>query len=231
MDGALERLAQARACIRPAVGVENNRQSDLLQAAISILDELRAGLDLAVQANNSSLSASERQNIAAQLQQQLQQHRHGEHRRLFAGLGHQCGRFYWCHGDRGCDYAGTAGGQLVIGGTVTNSGLTAATTVSALSGPSIANTNVLTVAAKLLHGCVKIIGELRGILNTAEGGTIAQNLSDLYDYRIRRLLRANLETNVACITEVLDLLSEIRKAWFAIGPEVRQSVRHAVGAR
>jgi flagellar secretion chaperone FliS len=48
MEGALERLAQARACIRHAVGVENNRQSDLLQAAILILDELRAGLDLQV---------------------------------------------------------------------------------------------------------------------------------------------------------------------------------------
>jgi flagellar protein FliS len=85
--------------------------------------------------------------------------------------------------------------------------------------------------AKLLHGCVRIIGELRGILNMAEGGTLAQNLSDLYDYMIRRLLRANLETNTACITEVLDLLGEIRKAWIAIGPDVRQSARHAVGAR
>jgi flagellin-specific chaperone FliS len=47
---------------------------------------------------------------------------------------------------------------------------------------------------------------------------------------IRRLLRANLETNVACITEVLDLLGEIRKAWIAIGPQVRQTARHAVGA-
>jgi len=46
MDGALERLAQARACIRHEVGVESNRQSDLIQAAIAILDELRAGLDL-----------------------------------------------------------------------------------------------------------------------------------------------------------------------------------------
>jgi len=45
------------------------------------------------------------------------------------------------------NYAGVAGGALVIGGTVTNSGLTAATTNSALSGTSIANTNVLTVAA------------------------------------------------------------------------------------
>jgi flagellar secretion chaperone FliS len=85
--------------------------------------------------------------------------------------------------------------------------------------------------AKLLHSCVKIIGELRGILNMAEGGTLAQNLSDLYDYMIRRLLRANLDTDVAAITEVLSLLGEIRKAWIAIGPEVQQSLPRAVGAR
>jgi flagellar protein FliS len=46
MDGALERLAQARACISHEVGADSNRQSDLIQAAIAILDELRAGLDL-----------------------------------------------------------------------------------------------------------------------------------------------------------------------------------------
>jgi len=46
MDGVLERLAQARACIRHEIGVENSRQSELVQAAIAILDELRAGLDL-----------------------------------------------------------------------------------------------------------------------------------------------------------------------------------------
>jgi flagellin len=44
-------------------------------------------------------------------------------------------------------YAGTAGGQLVIGGTITNSGLTAATTNVALSGTAISNANVLTVTA------------------------------------------------------------------------------------
>ncbi len=44
------------------------------------------------------------------------------------------------------NYAGTAGGQLVIGGTITNSGLTAATTAAALSGTSISNANVQTVS-------------------------------------------------------------------------------------
>ena len=77
--------------------------------------------------------------------------------------------------------------------------------------------------AKLLHSCVRIIGELRGTLNVAEGGAIAENLSDLYDYMSRRLLRANVENNVACINEVLSLLGEIRSAWAAIGPQVREA--------
>lgn len=41
------------------------------------------------------------------------------------------------------NYSGVAGGSLVVGGTVTNSGLTAATTNVALSGTSIANVDVL----------------------------------------------------------------------------------------
>jgi flagellin-specific chaperone FliS len=36
----------------------------------------------------------------------------------------------------------------------------------------------------------------------------------------RRLLRANIENDIACINEVLSLLGEIRSAWVAIGPEV-----------
>src|SRR5476649_1535217 len=79
--------------------------------------------------------------------------------------------------------------------------------------------------AKLLHSCISIIAELRGSLDMARGGAIAQNLSDLYDYMMRQLLRANVENNPAFISEVLSLLAEIRGAWVAIGPEVRQSTR------
>jgi flagellar protein FliS len=74
--------------------------------------------------------------------------------------------------------------------------------------------------AKLLHSCVRIVGELRGTLNLSAGGAIAQNLSDLYEYMARRLLRANIDNDIACINEVLSLLGEIRSAWVAIGPEV-----------
>ena len=79
--------------------------------------------------------------------------------------------------------------------------------------------------AKLLHSCISIMAELRGCLDMARGGAIAQNLSDLYDYMMRQLLRANVDNNPAFIGEVLSLLAEIRTAWVAIGPEVRQMTR------
>ena len=78
--------------------------------------------------------------------------------------------------------------------------------------------------AKLLHSCVRLIGELRGVLNIPQGGAIAQNLSELYDYMARRLIVANSENNIGCISEVMSLLGEIRSAWVAIGPQVRQGL-------
>lgn len=79
--------------------------------------------------------------------------------------------------------------------------------------------------AKLLHSCVMIVGELRGSLNLAEGGPLAQNLSDLYEYMIRQLLLANVKSDASGVLEVSRLLEEIRSAWIAIGPEVRKTAR------
>ena len=74
---------------------------------------------------------------------------------------------------------------------------------------------------RLLHSCVTIIAELRGSLNLAQGGPLAQNLDALYDYMIRQLIQANLHSDAAKVTEVAGLLGEIRSAWIAIGPQVR----------
>jgi flagellar protein FliS len=76
--------------------------------------------------------------------------------------------------------------------------------------------------AKLLHSCVTLIAELRGSLNMADGGPLAQNLSSLYEYMARQLMLANVQNDVGRVTEVLSLLNEIRSAWIAIGPEVRK---------
>ena len=76
--------------------------------------------------------------------------------------------------------------------------------------------------ARLLHSCVTLVAELRGSLNTKDGGPLAQNLSALYEYMARQLLMANVENDMGKITEVMSLMGEIRGAWIAIGPEVRK---------
>ncbi len=75
--------------------------------------------------------------------------------------------------------------------------------------------------AGLLHSSITLLGELRGSLDMQKGGALAQNLSELYEYMVRRLLHANLNGDKGAIGEVLGLLGEIREAWAAIGPQVR----------
>lgn len=77
--------------------------------------------------------------------------------------------------------------------------------------------------AKLLHSCITLLAELRGSLNIARGGDLARNLSELYDYMSRQLVRANADSNIEYIKEVTSLLGEVREAWVAIGPEIRQA--------
>jgi flagellar secretion chaperone FliS len=83
--------------------------------------------------------------------------------------------------------------------------------------------------AKLLHSCVTLIAELRGSLNLTEGGPLAENLSRLYDYMMRQLLLANVNSEAGPVKEVLGLLNDIRSAWAGIGSKVRQSMQQDVG--
>ena len=76
--------------------------------------------------------------------------------------------------------------------------------------------------AGVLHSAVILIAELRGSLNLQEGGPLAQNLSELYDYIARRLIHANLNSDAAAVAEVHSLLGEIRSGWATIGPQVRR---------
>jgi len=75
--------------------------------------------------------------------------------------------------------------------------------------------------ASLLHSAVTLLGELRGSLDLDKGGELARNLSDLYDYMVRRVLHANLNNDTGALGEVLSLLGEIREAWAATGAQVR----------
>lgn len=84
--------------------------------------------------------------------------------------------------------------------------------------------------AGLLHSAVILVAELRGSLNLRDGGPLAQNLSELYDYMARRLIHANLNRDGAAVAEVQSLLGEIRSGWAAIGPQVKQDAGHSVAA-
>ncbi|MEM6998529.1 MAG: flagellar export chaperone FliS [Pseudomonadota bacterium] len=69
---------------------------------------------------------------------------------------------------------------------------------------------------------VSIIGGLRESLDKSSGGQIAENLDNLYEYISKRLLEANINSDVAILNEVYELLIEIKSAWDAIenDPEV-----------
>ena len=59
----------------------------------------------------------------------------------------------------------------------------------------------------------KIIIGLQSALDFEKGKELAQNLSELYDYCIRRLLKANIRNDVEGIVEVKGLMKEISGAW------------------
>jgi flagellar protein FliS len=70
---------------------------------------------------------------------------------------------------------------------------------------------------------VAIIEHLRLNLDHQAGGEIARNLENLYDYMVRRLLKANVDDDVKIIDEVAGLLRDVKSAWDAIPMNLRSS--------
>lgn len=83
----------------------------------------------------------------------------------------------------------------------------------ALEHGSVAEVN------KLVADVVSIVEGLRECLDSDQGGDLATNLGDLYQYMVGRLLRANLEGTEGCgkvLAEVSDLLQDLRESWASI---------------
>ncbi|TDX14672.1 flagellar protein FliS [Buttiauxella sp. BIGb0552] len=77
----------------------------------------------------------------------------------------------------------------------------------------------LAAKGEALSKAINIIDNgLKAGLDNDKGGEIAENLSSLYDYMIRRLMLANLRNDVAIIEEVEGLLTNIADAWKQISP-------------
>lgn len=86
------------------------------------------------------------------------------------------------------------------------------------------------VAAKgaAIVKAVRIIEEgLKAGLNLQQGGEIAANLHQLYDYSILRLTQANLKNDAAALEEVARLIEPVAESWKLIkgnGPAYLQPV-------
>ncbi|KFC81653.1 flagellar export chaperone FliS [Buttiauxella agrestis] len=77
----------------------------------------------------------------------------------------------------------------------------------------------LAAKGEALSKAINIIDNgLKAGLDNEQGGEIAENLSSLYDYMIRRLMLANLRNDVELIEEVEGLLTNIADAWKQISP-------------
>lgn len=77
------------------------------------------------------------------------------------------------------------------------------------------------VKVRALSRAARIVDEgLRAALDMRDGGTLAADLHALYGYLSMRLTAANLRNDESAIEECQRLLTPLRDAWHAIGPQV-----------
>jgi len=78
---------------------------------------------------------------------------------------------------------------------------------------------------------ITIIDSLRASLNLEEGGDIANNLNDLYEYMLKRLLQANMDNNLLYLDEVNSLLGTIHSGWTGIREEAISIIQPEQGTK
>ena len=73
-----------------------------------------------------------------------------------------------------------------------------------------------------IERALKILGGLQSSLNFEDGKELARNLSDIYDYSSRQLLKASLNNNIDLVKEVKSLIVEIDSAWQMLPKAINQ---------
>lgn len=64
-----------------------------------------------------------------------------------------------------------------------------------------------------IRQAMQILGHLNGTLDKEKGGAIAENLAQLYDYMLRRLVHANAANDAGIVAEVSGLVKTIKHGW------------------
>jgi flagellar protein FliS len=68
---------------------------------------------------------------------------------------------------------------------------------------------------------ISIVGGLIDGIDLENGGTIAENLTRLYEYINAKLFQASAENSLEILDEVADLMRSVKEAWDAIPEEHR----------
>ena len=77
-----------------------------------------------------------------------------------------------------------------------------------------------------INKAIGIITGLSNSLNMEAGGEIAKNLSNLYDFMLRRISEANLNNDVQALDDVAAVLRDIKEAWDAIRADKHHLTAH-----
>jgi flagellar secretion chaperone FliS len=72
-----------------------------------------------------------------------------------------------------------------------------------------------------------IIAGLNSCLNMESEGNVAYNLSDLYDFMLRRISEANLNNDVQAIDDVSDIVRTLKESWDAIPADKHNISAHS----
>ncbi len=86
-------------------------------------------------------------------------------------------------------------------------------------------------SAALTKAILIIESGLRQSLDKKVGGEIAENLDAMYRYMTDRLYYANSKMETEPVQEVVDLLVDLRSAWFAISHKPNAKENKAIGDR
>lgn len=72
-----------------------------------------------------------------------------------------------------------------------------------------------------MRKAVQLIGQLNVTLDMERGGKIAENLRALYEYMLVKLTQANADNDARIVTEVSNLVREIKTGWDGIVSDAR----------
>jgi flagellar secretion chaperone FliS len=87
----------------------------------------------------------------------------------------------------------------------------------------------ISVKGERLGKALDIVISLRGCLSMDDGGDIARNLDQLYEFMITQITTANQQNEPKPIDDVIEIIREIKSAWDQIPNEYHNLTAAQVG--